>query len=117
MPRFGRQLKLRCGMAKDMIAVRIGPDTGVAVVGALACFARRPKKTRDLTAHDCINLGLPTYPSIEAELIDRRLEIRRHSPMPLFAGSDHRQIYVLLFQLSCHGRQPMVPRGRIEVPG
>ena len=49
-------------VAKDMIAVRIGPDLRMAVVGAPAYFGRhpRPKKPQDLTAHNCINLRLPT---------------------------------------------------------
>jgi DNA-binding transcriptional LysR family regulator len=49
-------------VAKDMVAVRIGPDLRSAVVGAPSYFAGRPKpKTpQDLTAHNCINLRLPT---------------------------------------------------------
>jgi DNA-binding transcriptional LysR family regulator len=49
-------------VAKDMIALRIGPDMRMAVVGAPSYFARRPppKKPQDLTGHDCINLRLPT---------------------------------------------------------
>jgi DNA-binding transcriptional LysR family regulator len=53
-------------IAKDMIAVRIGPDMRTAVVGAPSYFAKRPrpKRPQDLTAHACINLHLPTYGSI-----------------------------------------------------
>ena len=49
-------------VAKDMIAVRIGPDMRMAVVGAPAYFKQhaRPKKPQDLTRHNCINLRLPT---------------------------------------------------------
>jgi DNA-binding transcriptional LysR family regulator len=49
-------------VAKDMIAVRIGPDLRMAVVGAPAYFAKRssPKKPQDLTSHSCINMRLPT---------------------------------------------------------
>jgi DNA-binding transcriptional LysR family regulator len=48
-------------VAKDMIAVRIGPDISIAVVGAPSYFAKRspPKKPRDLTDHICINLHCP----------------------------------------------------------
>jgi DNA-binding transcriptional LysR family regulator len=55
--RFGEQV------AKDMIAVRIGPDIRMAVVGAPEYFAKRPplRAPQDLTAHDCINLRLPRY--------------------------------------------------------
>lgn len=50
-------------VAKDMIAVRIGPDVRMAVVGAPAYFARRPTpaKPQDLMEHDCINVRLPTH--------------------------------------------------------
>ena len=46
-----------------MIAVRIGPDFRMAVVGAPSYFAGRPRPQmpQELTAHDCINLRLPTY--------------------------------------------------------
>src|SRR5947207_10881731 len=49
-------------VAKDMIAVRIGPDLRMAVVGAPSYFAKRspPKKPQDLTEHNCINLRLPS---------------------------------------------------------
>jgi DNA-binding transcriptional LysR family regulator len=50
-------------LAKDMIAVRIGPDVRMAVVGAPDYFARRPVpgKPQDLTHHGCINVRLPTH--------------------------------------------------------
>ena len=55
--RFGEQV------AKDMIAVRIGPDMRMAVVGSPAYFAKRPppRTPQDLTAHNCINLRLPAH--------------------------------------------------------
>ncbi|MGP0092141.1 MAG: LysR family transcriptional regulator [Xanthobacteraceae bacterium] len=68
-------------VAKDMIAVRIGPDMRMAVVGAPSYFARRlqPKRPQDLTAHDCINLRLPTYGGLyawEFEKRGRELKVR-----------------------------------------
>jgi len=55
-------------VAKDMIAVRIGPDMRMAVVGAPSYFATRPapRTPQDLTAHRCINLRLPTLGGIYA---------------------------------------------------
>jgi DNA-binding transcriptional LysR family regulator len=55
-------------VAKDMIAVRIGPDMRSAVVGAPSYFANRtrPKTPQDLTAHTCINLRLPTHGGLYA---------------------------------------------------
>ena len=64
-----------------MIAVRIGPDMRMAVVGAPSYFAKRPsrKTPQDLTAHDCINLRLPTYGGLyawEFEKRGRELKVR-----------------------------------------
>src|ERR1700741_2619499 len=55
-------------VAKDMIAVRIGPDMRSAGVGAPSYFASRarPKTPQDLTAHACINLRLPTHGGLYA---------------------------------------------------
>jgi len=68
-------------VAKDMIAVRIGPDMRMAVVGAPSYFAKRspPKKPQDLTEHNCINLRLPTYGGLyawEFEKGGRELKVR-----------------------------------------
>jgi DNA-binding transcriptional LysR family regulator len=53
---------------KDMIAVRIGPDMRMAVVGAPKYFEKRsvPKKPQDLTEHNCINVRMPTYGGLYA---------------------------------------------------
>ena len=60
--RYDAGVRLGEQVAKDMIAVRIGPDFPMAVVGAPSYFAQRvaPQTPHDLTAHDCINLRLPT---------------------------------------------------------
>ncbi|WP_322042032.1 LysR family transcriptional regulator [Paraburkholderia sp. J67] len=49
-------------IAQDMIAVRIGPDFRMAVVGSPDYFKANghPATPRDLSAHNCINLRLPT---------------------------------------------------------
>jgi DNA-binding transcriptional LysR family regulator len=66
--RYDAGVRLGEQVAKDMIAVRIGPDIRMAVVGSPSYFAQRPrpKKPQDLTAHDCINLRLPTYGGLYA---------------------------------------------------
>jgi DNA-binding transcriptional LysR family regulator len=55
-------------VAKDMIAVRIGPDMRMAVVGAPSYFRTRsePEKPQDLIGHNCINLRLPTHGGLYA---------------------------------------------------
>lgn len=61
--RYDAGVRLGEQVAKDMIAVRIGPDMRMAVVGAPNYFRKRarPKSPQDLTAHNCINLRLPTH--------------------------------------------------------
>src|SRR5262245_32801103 len=54
---FDAGIRLGELVAKDMIAVRIGPDVRIAVVGAPAYFGQRepPQLPQDLTNHNCIN--------------------------------------------------------------
>ena len=60
--RFDAGVRLGEQVAKDMVAVRIGPDLRMAVVGAPSYFATHPKPRtpQDLADHQCINLRLPT---------------------------------------------------------
>jgi DNA-binding transcriptional LysR family regulator len=55
-------------VAKDMIAVRIGPDVRMAVVGAPSYFKtrQRPARPQALVDHVCINLRLPTHGGLYA---------------------------------------------------
>lgn len=61
--RYDAGVRLGDDVAKDMIAVRIGPDLRMAVVGTPAYFAHRPepRTPQDLAKHNCINLRLPTH--------------------------------------------------------
>ncbi|OWV83783.1 LysR family transcriptional regulator [Rhizobium sp. N122] len=79
--RYDAGVRLGEQVAKDMIAVRIGPDMRMAVVGAPAYFHTRPKPLtpQQLTDHNCINLRLPTYGSVyawEFEKDGRELRVR-----------------------------------------
>jgi DNA-binding transcriptional LysR family regulator len=60
--RFDAGIRLGEQVAQDMIAVRIGPDFRMAVVGSPAYFKERkpPVTPHELTAHACIGLRLPT---------------------------------------------------------
>lgn len=60
--RYDAGVRLGEQVAKDMIALRIGPDFQQALVGAPSYFDQRPRlgTPDDLTAHACINLRLPT---------------------------------------------------------
>ena len=68
-------------VAKDMIAVRIGPDMRMAVVGAPSYFKKKPapKSPQDLIGHNCINLRLPSHGGVyawEFEKGGRELRVR-----------------------------------------
>jgi DNA-binding transcriptional LysR family regulator len=65
--RLGEQVE------KDMIAVRIGPDFRMAVVGSPAYLAQQPlpHTPQDLTGLKCINLRLPTYGGLYAWEFER----------------------------------------------
>jgi DNA-binding transcriptional LysR family regulator len=73
-------------VAKDMIAVRIGPDMRMAVVGAPSHFAQHtpPQTPQDLTAHNCINIRLPTRGGLyawEFEKDGREVKVRVEGPL------------------------------------
>jgi DNA-binding transcriptional LysR family regulator len=77
--RFDAGVRSGGQVAKDMIAVRIGPDLRMAVVGAPSYFDKHsvPKRPQDLTAHSCINLRLPTHGGLYAwEFEKGRRELR-----------------------------------------
>ena len=66
--RFDAGVRIGEQVAKDMIAVRIGPDMRIAVVAAPSYFNARsePKRPQDLIGHNCINLRLPTHGGLYA---------------------------------------------------
>lgn len=79
--RYDAGVRLGEQVAKDMIAVRIGPDFRMAVVAAPSYFANRaePRTPQELTSHNCINLRLPTYGGLyawEFERGDREIKVR-----------------------------------------
>ncbi|MCR6659585.1 MAG: LysR family transcriptional regulator [Asticcacaulis sp.] len=79
--RFDAGVRLGEQVAKDMIAVRIGPDMRMAVVGSPAYFSDRqiPVTPHDLTTHNCINMRFPTYGGLfswEFEKEGRELNVR-----------------------------------------
>lgn len=72
--RFDAGVRLGEQLDKDMIAMPIGPKVRMAAVASPAYFAAHPapKTPRDLTAHNCINLRLPTYGGLYAWEFERR---------------------------------------------
>ncbi|PMU10928.1 MULTISPECIES: LysR family transcriptional regulator [unclassified Pseudomonas] len=78
---FDAGVRLGQQVAKDMIAMRIGPDMRMAVVGSPAYFVRYPKPVipGDLMAHNCITLRMPTYGGLflwEFEKDGQELKVR-----------------------------------------
>ncbi|WP_223530998.1 LysR family transcriptional regulator [Pseudomonas sp. GL-R-19] len=78
---FDAGVRLGQQVAKDMIAMRIGPDMRMAVVGSPAYFTRypRPLIPSDLTVHNCITLRMPTYGGLflwEFEKDGQELKVR-----------------------------------------
>jgi DNA-binding transcriptional LysR family regulator len=71
--RYDAGVRLGDQVAKDMIAVRIAPDLRMVVVGSPTYFSKRPRPEapQDLTAHNCINLRLPTYGGLYAWEFER----------------------------------------------
>lgn len=85
---FDAGVRLGEQVARDMIAVRIGPELRMAVVGAPAYLADHggPSDPHGLTQHRCINIRLPTagglYPW-EFEKDGRALNVRVNGPLTL----------------------------------
>jgi DNA-binding transcriptional LysR family regulator len=109
-------------VAKDMIAVRIGPELRMAVVGAPSYFRNRPepKNPRDLIGHNCINLRLPKHDNVYAWEFDengRDLRVRVEGQLTFNATSQ--QINAALAGLGLvyapEGMlQPHIAKGRLR---
>ncbi|MBD9613513.1 LysR family transcriptional regulator [Pseudomonas sp. MM213] len=83
---FDAGVRLGEQVAKDMIAMRIGPDMRMAVVGSPAYFARhsKPDIPSDLMQHNCITLRMPTYGGLflwEFEKDGQELNVRVEGQM------------------------------------
>lgn len=84
--RYDAGIRLGEQVDKDMIAVRIGPEMRMVVVGAPSYFEKHqiPTSPQDLTAHSCINIRLPTYGGFyvwEFERDGRELNVRVDGPV------------------------------------
>jgi len=79
--RFDAGVRLGEAIAKDMIAVPIGPELRMVVVGSPDYFARRqrPRSPQDLAAHNCITFRLTSAGGLyawEFEKNRRELKVR-----------------------------------------
>lgn len=109
-------------IAKDMIAVPIGPDMRMAVVATPSYFRTRsrPVRPRDLTEHRCINLRLPTHGGVyawEFEKDDREVSVHvdgqvilNGTPQMLHAALEGLGIAYVPEDLA----QPYIKEGRLQ---
>ena len=79
--RYDAGVRLGEHLARDMVAVRIGPDLRMAVVGAPAYLATHPapRTPQDLAEHRCINLRQQTLGGLyawELEHNGREVKVR-----------------------------------------
>jgi DNA-binding transcriptional LysR family regulator len=109
-------------VGKDMIAVRIGPDIRMAVVGAPSYFKDRaePKQPQDLIGHSCINLRLSTHGGLyawEFEKGNRELKVRVEGQL-IFNGTTQMLNAALagfgLAYVPEELAQPHVDKGRLK---
>jgi DNA-binding transcriptional LysR family regulator len=120
--RFDAGVRLGEQVAKDMIAVRIGPDWRFAVVGSPVYLAAhgRPKAPQDLTRHRCINLRLPTYGGLYAWEFakgGRRLNVHVEGQLVFTRSAATLQAALDGFGLACVPEDmiaPHVAEGRLE---
>ena len=85
--RFDAGIRLGESISKDMIAVRIGPDWRLVVVGSPDYFERHsaPQTPDKLTEHSCINIRHRVAGSIyawEFEKGNRELKVRVEGQLP-----------------------------------
>ncbi len=92
--RLGEQI------ARDMIALRIGPDLRRVVVGCPTYLADHgiPVEPQDLTHHRCCNIRLPTSGGLYAWDRARRTQRQRPRRRPLRLNDQH-----LLIDAALHG--------------
>jgi len=119
--RFDAGVRLGESIAKDMVAVRIGPDLRMAVVGSRAYFAAHPKPRtpQDLAQHQCINLRLPTAGGLYAWELQkgrRELHVRVDGQLVFNDASMMLRAAATGFGLACvpddHAAQ-MIAEGRL----
>lgn len=98
---FDAGIRLGEAIAKDMIAVPIGPEMRQAVVGSPAYFAKHgsPMEPQDLTRHRCANIRLPTAGGLYAWEFEREARaLNVHVDGPITVNDVH-----LLMATALHG--------------
>ncbi|WP_411750956.1 LysR family transcriptional regulator [Serratia sp. (in: enterobacteria)] len=111
--RFDAGVRLGESVDKDMIAVKIGPDMRMVVVGSPAYFATNsiPQTPHELQDHQCINMRLPTAGGLyhwEFEKAGKPLRVRVEGQLTLNLLSERIDAVLSGFGLAC------VPEDRVQ---
>lgn len=104
--RFDAGVRLGESVDKDMVAVKIGPDLRMVVVGAPAYFAANstPQTPHDLQYHQCINMRLPTAGGLyhwEFEKEGKPLRVKVEGQLTLGPLSERIDAVLSGFGLAC----------------
>lgn len=104
--RYDAGVRLGESVDKDMVAVKIGPDMRLAVVGAPEYFAakRIPQTPHELQHHRCINMRLPTAGGLyhwEFEKDGKPLRVRVEGQLTLNLLSERMDAVLSGFGLAC----------------
>ncbi|QHA86432.1 LysR family transcriptional regulator [Serratia rhizosphaerae] len=104
--RYDAGVRLGESVDKDMVAVKIGPDMRLAVVGAPEYFAanRIPQTPHELQYHRCINMRLPTAGGLyhwEFEKDGKPLRVRVEGQLTLNLLSERMDAVLSGFGLAC----------------
>jgi DNA-binding transcriptional LysR family regulator len=89
---FDAGVRLGEQVARDMIALRIGPDLRMAVVGSPAYLAEHgvPQEPQDLTRHRCCNIRLVSSGALDAWEFEREgRSVNVHVDGPLVVNDMH----------------------------
>lgn len=120
--RFDAGVRFGDIIAKDMVAVPIGPDARMLAIGAPSYFTRagRPERIEDLTDHACLNLRLPTYGGLyawEFEEEGRERKVRVEGPLTFSSVFPIVQAAIEGFGIACLPDavvQPHLDSGALE---
>ncbi|MCB5310013.1 LysR family transcriptional regulator [Yersinia massiliensis] len=104
--RFDAGIRLGEQVAKDMIAVQIGPPMSMAVVGSPVYLAKSgiPTTPTELQSHRCINMRLPTMGGLyawEFEKKGRQLKVRVDGQLTFNSLRQRIDAAVIGFGLAC----------------
>lgn len=104
--RFDAGVRSGESVEKDMVAVRIGPDMRMAVVGSPTYFAAHgiPNTPHELQYHRCINMRLPTAGGLyhwEFEKKGKPLRVRVEGQLTLNLLSERIDAAICGFGIAC----------------